>query len=309
MRRSHRPSLGSDSAGWSGTFLAARDALSQVATEASLAATQLHALLGTLSGGSGPVGPPPGSGGAASAPSPGSSPSLSSARTGNASLADSLPLELGATMHSWNRLGDRSAQVLAASWASGVHAVSVELTNAMFVTGQWGDAFVRAGERVVQQLIEVAAQALIVRTIVGTGLGGFLGLANGIASVPSGAPGRFASGGLNLDTIPALLSPGEAVLRSAVVSELGTSFIAGLNSGVVDPDRLTSSARVSPSAPNSWHRSGSEGSPGSATPIQHFHFAFHDDGSAARRYLSGVEGRKFLVDASRQTVHEVMGRS
>ena len=309
MRRSHRPSLGSDSAGWSGTFLAARDALSQVATEASLAATQLHALLGTLSGSAGPAGPSPGSGNPAAGLPPSSTPSLSSVRANNASLADSLPSELGATMHSWDRLGDRSAQVIAAGWASSVHAVSVELTNAIFVTGQWGDAFVRTGERVVQQLIEVAAQALIVRTIVGTGLGGFFGLANGIASVPSGGLGRFASGGLNLDTIPALLSPGEAVLRSAAVAELGTSFIAGLNTGVVDLDRLSSSAPVSSSTRSSPHRSGGLEEPGTVAPAQHFHFAFHDDGSAARRYLSGVEGRKFLIDASRQTVHEVTGRS
>ncbi len=309
MRRPHRPSLGTDSAGWSGTFLAARDALSQVATEAGLAATQLHALLGPLSGASGPTGPVSGFDPATANRPAGSSPSLSSLRSSNASLADSLPVELGATMHSWNRLGDRSAQVIAAGWASGVHAVSVELTNAIFVTGQWGDAFVRSGERVVQQLIEVATQALIVRTIVGTGLGGFFGLANGIASVPSTGLGRFASGGLNLDTIPALLSPGEAVLRSSAVADLGTSFIGGLNAGVVDLDRLTASATVASSSRGPSPRSGGVPASGVNAPAQHFYFAFHDDGSAARRYLSGVEGRKFLVDASRQTVHEVTGRS
>ena len=193
MRRSHRPSLGSDSAGWSGTFLAARDALAQVATEANLAATQLHGLLaGVASGGPAVANPAaPGNGtngtntihganGNASA-----SPTVSALRQGNPSLVESLPAELGSTMRSWDRLGDRSAQVLAAGWASGIHAVSQELTNAIFVTGQWGEVFVHTGEKIVEQLIEVAAQALVVRTLIGAGLGGFFGLANGITSVPA----------------------------------------------------------------------------------------------------------------------------
>lgn len=205
-------------------------------------------------------------------------------------------------MRNWNRLGDRSAQVLAAGWASGVHAVSVELTQAIFVTGQWGETFVRTGERIVQQLIEVAAQALIVRTLLSTGLGGFFGLANGISKLPGTA--RFASGGLNLDTIPALLSPGEAVLRSSAVAELGPSFIASLNAGVVDLNRLERSAPILPANFPLPQRPA-----GAGTSSQHFHFAFHDDGSAARRYLESVDGRKFLVDAGRQTVHEVTGRS
>ncbi len=318
MRRSHRPSLGSDSAGWSGTFLAARDALAQVATEANLAATQLHGLLaGGASGGSAVANPAaPGNGtngtnsinganGNASA-----SPTVSALRQGNPSLVESLPAELGSTMRSWDRLGDRSAQVLAAGWASGIHAVSQELTNAIFVTGQWGEVFVHTGEKIVEQLIEVAAQALVVRTLIGAGLGGFFGLANGITSVPASGFARFASGGLNLDTIPALLSPGEAVLRASAVTDLGTSFLAGLNAGVVDLDRLAPDTPVHPGRATGRGRSATPNSPVASMPTaQHFHFSFHDDGSAARRYLSTAEGRRFLVDTNRQTVHEITGRS
>ncbi len=324
MRRSHRPSLGSDSAGWSGTFLAARDALAQVATEANLAATQLHGLLAGGSGNGNAVvnSTAPGNGtnatGATNATNTtqgananaSASPTVSALRQGNPSLAESLPAEMGSTMRSWDRLGDRSAQVLAAGWASGIHAVSQELTNAIFVTGQWGEAFVHTGEKIVQQLIEVAAQALIVRTLIGAGLGGFFGLANGITSLPASGFARFASGGLNLDTIPALLSPGEAVLRASAVTDLGTSFLAGLNAGVVDLDRLAPDTPVRQTSATGRVRSGGPNIPAASTaPAQHFHFAFHDDGSAARRYLSTAEGRRFLVDTNRQTVHEVTGRS
>lgn len=312
MRRSHRPNLGSDSAGWSGTFLAARDALAQVATEANLAAAQLHGLLavGAGSGAAGvnPTVPSNGTNGTNKTNgNPYSSSSVAALRKGNPSLAESLPAELGSTMRSWDRLGDRSAQVLASGWASGVHAVSVELTNAIFVTGQWGEAFVHTGEKIVQQLIEVAAQALIVRTLISTGLGGFFGLANGISSIPAGGLARFASGGLNLDSIPALLSPGEAVLRASAVAGLGTSFLSGLNAGVVDLDRLPPETPIRQTDPSRPSRPGNLGS-ASGSP-QHFHFSFHDDGSAARRYLSTAEGRRFLVDTNRQTVHEVTGRS
>lgn len=309
MRRSHRPIPGSDSAGWSGTFLAARDALAQVATEANLAAAQLHGLLAAGAGSGSAVVTPAAAvnGTPTSHGTPNANPSVAALRQGNPSLTESLPAELGSTMRSWDRLGDRSAQVLASGWASGVHAVSVELTNAIFVTGQWGEAFVHTGEKIVQQLIEVAAQALIVRTLISTGLGGFFGLANGITSIPAGGLARFASGGLNLDSIPALLSPGEAVLRASAVAGLGTSFLAGLNAGVVDLDRLAPETPIRKTDPSRPSRPGNLGS--ASGPPQHFHFSFHDDGSAARRYLSTAEGRRFLVDTNRQTVHEVTGRS
>lgn len=320
MRTRHSTSPSLESSGWSGTFLAARDALQQVAGEAASAAAQLRNLSALLTPGASagpatPTGPNPNPYGSpirGPLDAPASNTTVRTVSPGStlgsgASFAESFPTELGNQMRNWNRLGDRSAQVLASGWAAGVHAVSVELTQAIFVTGQWGDAFVRAGERIVQQLIEVAAQALIVRTLIGVGLGGFLGLANGAAALP--AVGHFASGGLNLDTLPALLSPGEAVIRSSAVSRLGPSFLAGINEGVVDLGRLPAGNPVYSTGMSRNAQPGSVGASGGPAMAPHFHFAFHDDGAAARKYLSGVEGRRFLVDSGRQTVHEVTGRS
>jgi TP901 family phage tail tape measure protein len=76
-----------------------------------------------------------------------------------------------------------------------------------------------------------------------SGIGKFVGsvgtgLASGKTFNKGGQVHRFASGGLvpgvgNGDTVPAMLSPGEFVIRKSSVQKLGASNLAGMNSGGV----------------------------------------------------------------------------
>jgi hypothetical protein len=253
----------------------------------------------------------------------------------------SMTSDLQSLMQQWNQFGDRAAQVLTQGVATGVHAVSQEVTRAILVTGQWGEAFAQAGRLILQQLIEVTTQALLVRSLMAVGLGGFLGLASGgsvDAALPQSGWKRFATGGANLDTLPALLSPGEYVLRAGAVAELGPSFVSGLNQGLVDLNRLSPDAAVvrsggtgnlaagsnSPSMPGSQPSSGPQPTFGptptvgpqptlgsqptfGATPTFGLHFHL-DPASMMKAAMQDPSATRVLVDIVRGSLHTLIGR-
>ena len=124
----------------------------------------------------------------------------------------------------------------------------------------------------------------------------------------------FADGGMvrgpgsgTSDSIATRLSDGEHVTRAASVSRLGERFMAGINAGVVDLSALNPGATLSGARSaerGAWSGSGSAG----GQTVQNFHFGFHTDESTTLKHLDTVNGRKFLVNASRQTVREVNGK-
>ena len=133
--------------------------------------------------------------------------------------------------------------------------------------------------------------------------------------IAQGLSGGFAEGGMvrgpgtgTSDSITARLSDGEHITRAVSVSRLGERFMAGINAGVVDLGALNAGATVRGAGNGAGGAGSGPGASGQGS-AQHFHFAFHDDGSSAENYLKTVKGQKFLVDTSRQNVREVNGKS
>jgi hypothetical protein len=225
---------------------------------------------------------------------------------------------------SWGAVGKNAADALTNGVQASLDGVAASLTGLIFRTQSWGQVFLNVGEMIVGALIKLAIQFLATAAaafildlftggaggaaVAGGSLGGssITGAASEGGFASGGFIKRFASGGANLDTVPAMLSPGEAVIRAGAVSSLGSSFIGGINNGVVDLGRLPGRAQVM--APGQGSVSPVSGTQ-AASQANHFHFAFHDDGSSARQYLESVEGQKFLVDSARQTVQQVTGRA
>lgn len=141
-------------------------------------------------------------------------------------------------------------------------------------------------------------------------------VAIGLAAIAGilAATGAFAEGGMirgegtgTSDSIVARLSNGEHVTRAASVASLGERFMAGINAGVVDLSALNPGASVR-GAGRGAAGTGGGGSVAGTRTVQNFHFGFHSDESSTLRHLDTVEGRKFLVNAGRQTVREITGK-
>jgi len=77
----------------------------------------------------------------------------------------------------------------------------------------------------------------------GSALGGFFGFANG------GRVG-FANGGSvgSTDTVPAMLTPGEFVVKRSAVDKYGTDFLSSLNQGILPMQGFQNGGSVSPVA-------------------------------------------------------------
>ena len=79
---------------------------------------------------------------------------------------------------------------------------------------------------------------------IGSAIGGFFGFANG------GRVG-FANGGPvgSTDTVPAMLTPGEFVVKKSAVDKYGTDFLSSLNKGMLPMQGFQSGGTVSPVGP------------------------------------------------------------
>lgn len=120
--------------------------------------------------------------------------------------------------------------------------------------------------------------------------------------------GAFADGGVvhgpggpRDDRVLARLSNGEGVVNAAAMANVGESFLNSLNAGVVDLASLPAGASV---------RGGGAAAPGKpmggATVNTAIHMAgVYDSKSAALRALDSPEGRAFLIDFMKSSVHEV----
>lgn len=108
------------------------------------------------------------------------------------------------------------------------------------------DAFINIG-KALEPVLPLLTTLFALKA--GQGLASGIGILRGFAGAPSGIrASKFASGGLvpgsgNRDTVPAMLTPGEFVIRKSSVNKLGASTLAQMNAngymagGVVSSDR------------------------------------------------------------------------
>ncbi len=193
-------------------------------------------------------------------------------------------------------------------WAlSHITMKGISLAWKAFVSFLRGEDVVEANATETAKTPVLAANA----TLASIGSWG-VAVAVGLAAIAGilAATGAFAEGGKvrgpgtgTSDSIMARLSNGENIIKASSSSRLGDQFLSTLNSqAVVDLGALPPGVAVR-GARSGERGAGSEsGGPGS---IQNFHFAFHDDGSSAEKYLTTVKGQRFLVDTARQTVRQV----
>lgn len=74
---------------------------------------------------------------------------------------DRLRTQMGAMMDQWSQVGKNMADVLTNGVGAAVGAVSDEITNAIFRTGEWGDAFAGVARGIIRNIIEVMLQMAI----------------------------------------------------------------------------------------------------------------------------------------------------
>ena len=69
----------------------------------------------------------------------------------------------------------------------------------------------------------------------GGGIGGIFSTVLGAFGFANGGPVGFANGGSvgSTDTIPAMLTPGEFVMKKAAVDKYGSGFLSSINEGVM----------------------------------------------------------------------------
>ena len=83
----------------------------------------------------------------------------------------------------------------------------------------------------------------------GGGLGGiFSSLVGGFFGFNKGGPVGFANGGSvgSTDTVPAMLTPGEFVVKKSAVDKYGTDFLSSLNRGILPMSGFQNGGSVSP---------------------------------------------------------------
>jgi hypothetical protein len=118
---------------------------------------------------------------------------------------------------------------------NGVNALSTGISNVIMGTQAWGDMFRQVGAQIVGQLIQVAAQALIVSAIL-TPLGlGFAG-GGGILGIFKGfADGGYTGTGGKYD-VAGVVHRGEFVLPADSVQQYGLPLLESMRAGgPVDP--------------------------------------------------------------------------
>lgn len=72
-----------------------------------------------------------------------------------------LRLQMGNMLDQWRQVGKNMADVLTNGVGAAVGAVSDEITNAIFKTGEWGEAFAGVARGIVRNIIEVMLQMAI----------------------------------------------------------------------------------------------------------------------------------------------------
>lgn len=241
-----------------------------------------------------PAGPAASTPGAAAGGGAGAGSAVSSSSADPYSFGDQLTAKLTALRQSFGTLQSDAAAALQGGIASGVQDVSRALTEALFHTRNWGQAFLQLGEQIVQTLIAIALKMAVVSGLQAAfGFSGFF--ANG-GPIPA-----FASGGPMGDGLVARVSPGEWVTRAAAVQNLGAGFMAGLNQNLVDLNRLPPGARVAglPSGAGT-------GLAGGAAAPQVINLHFHGDESAALKAAANTPtGRNVIIDTVRQSARQV----
>jgi uncharacterized protein Yka (UPF0111/DUF47 family) len=104
-----------------------------------------------------------------------------------------------------------------------------------------GDAFAKLGQSVIGSLQQIVAQLLVtmlMTRLLKSSFGGMLGFSGGgLAAAPGHAEGGIITGpgGPTGDAIPAMLSDGEYVVRSAAVEAIGIRTLDAINAGLRIP--------------------------------------------------------------------------
>lgn len=227
---------------------------------------------------------------------------------------------------SFQLTGQKAAQFFGQSLQTGIGATSNALTGLIFQTKNWQQAFISAGESIVDQLIKIALQAVIgaaladtihaserltaARTAAsnawssaaGIPLFGWIIAPFAAAAAYAGAI-AFEEGGIvpggysSSDNRLAMVRSGEGILTPSAVAAIGgPSVIHTLNHA---SPRFADGGVVG-GIPNINLQSIA-----AQQSQQSLHFAFFDDRQALGNWMRGRDGRKIVVDHARSAAHEI----
>lgn len=140
---------------------------------------------------------------------------------------------VGSTKHA-----GRGVQVMGGTIVSTMSAVNQYMVNSGQITGQ---AIDRIADNFINGVNRISRANSILGSL-GAGLQAFRSLGFSTGGLVPGIPGQLAFKPQGTDTVPAMLTPGEFVLRRDVVASLPPGFLEALNSGAMRPGSGASSA-------------------------------------------------------------------
>jgi hypothetical protein len=227
--------------------------------------------------------------------------------------------------------GTKASQFFGQTLNTGINAVSTGLTGLIFQTGNWQQAFVSAGEAIVNSLIKIALQQVAGQAIqrasnvaqiqqdASKSYTGVYASASGIPYIgwiiaPIAAAAAyaaciaeetFAEGGIvpggysRTDNRVALVRSGEGIITPEAVSAIGgPSAIHAINNMQFAAPRFANGGVVG--VPNI-----TLGGITSQSTQQNLHFGFFDDRQSLANWMRSRDGRKIVVDHVRSSANEI----